>query len=207
MRTGCARLEWTFKSFVGVFGWMGVWLDSRVYYLLGLWLATPVAAWLITRIAGILSRAERSRRTPRTERGIASDAFLGASALLTLLTYVYYNITFLQHQGRYLFTALIPIAVFVALGWRSALEPRVSRVLAVILVVWGVALAAWGLVTAHGLPKWPLVITLVFAAGVVIAGLLPERFRRWAYVVPFALLPLLALYALFGGIVPALAVR
>ena len=35
--------EWTFKSFVGVFGWMGVWLDSRVYYLMGLWLATPVA--------------------------------------------------------------------------------------------------------------------------------------------------------------------
>ena len=27
-------IEWTFKSFVGVFGWMGVWLDSRVYFAL-----------------------------------------------------------------------------------------------------------------------------------------------------------------------------
>ncbi len=32
---------------------------------------------------------------------------LAISALLTLLTYAWYNTQFVQHQGRYLFTALI----------------------------------------------------------------------------------------------------
>ncbi len=132
---------------------------------------------------------------------------MAASVLLTLLTYIYYNITFLQHQGRYLFTALIPIAIFLALGWHAALQPLAGRVTAAVLVAWAVLLAAWGLATGHGLPKWPIAITVAFAAALVVAGLLPERGRRWAYALPFALLPLLAVYALFGAIVPALAMR
>ena len=133
------------------------------------------------------------------------NAFLAAAALLTLLTYVYYNITFLQHQGRYLFTALIPIAIFLALGWRSALGPSVGRLLAVIAGAWCLLLGSWGVTSGHGLPKWPLAITVAFVVGILVAGLLPERARRWAYALPFALLPLVAVYALFGAIVPALS--
>jgi hypothetical protein len=30
---------------------------------------------------------------------------------------LYYNLTFVQHQGRYLFPALIPIGLAFAIGW------------------------------------------------------------------------------------------
>lgn len=190
--------EWTFKSFAGVFGWMGVWLDSRVYYLLGAWLAVPVVAWLAGRVT------RRGRVEVEVDEGQGRVyAFLGAAVLLTLLAYIYYNVTFLQHQGRYLFTALVPIAIFLALGWRRAFEPLPGRVTAGVLVAWSIALVAWGVLGA-GLPKWPIAITLAFAGGMAIASFLPEPGRRWAYALPFAVLPLAALYALFGAIVPAL---
>jgi hypothetical protein len=38
------------------------------------------------------------------------------TAFLVALVYLYYNRTFVQHQGRYLFPALIPIALGVALA-------------------------------------------------------------------------------------------
>jgi hypothetical protein len=141
----------------------------------------------------------------RVARQGSVRAFLAVAALLTALAYIYYNITFLQHQGRYLFTALIPIAIFLALGWRSALQPAVGRVLAVILAGWCILLASWSVLTGHGLPTWPLVITVGLAVGLGLASLLSEGPRRWAYALPFALLPMVAVYALFGAIVPALA--
>jgi len=39
-----------------------------------------------------------------------------ASALLTLGLYLYYNLSFVQHQGRYLFPALIPIGLAAAVS-------------------------------------------------------------------------------------------
>ena len=155
---------------------------------------------------------------------------LGSSVLLTLLVYVWYNTHFLQHQGRYLFTALIPIAIFFCLGWEGALRPGAGRVLAAILVGFGCGLAALGILTGNGLPKWPLALTAAFAAGLLILDLglrraergaegsipandaapgsartTPEsKLRLLAFALPFVTLPLLDLYALFGGIVPQL---
>jgi len=195
--------EWTFKSFVGVFGWMGVWLDIRIYNLLGLWLAVP-------GIAAVVSIFQR-RRQPWSEATTRAPAviLLALSALLTLLTYIYYNVTFLQHQGRYLFTALIPIAIFVAAGWERALELRTGRIVAAALLVWAAALGVWGLagmlLSQQEAPKWQFALTLGVAVALFLANRLPEKWRRWASAVPFAVLPLIAVYALLGAIVPALA--
>jgi len=41
--------------------------------------------------------------------------------VLTLGGYLYYNLTFVQHQGRYLFPALIPIGLVFAIGWWQVL--------------------------------------------------------------------------------------
>ena len=41
---------------------------------------------------------------------------------LTLGGYLYYNLTFVQQQGRYLFPALIPIGLAFAIGWWQILE-------------------------------------------------------------------------------------
>ena len=208
----------TFRSFWGQFGWMGVVLDTRVYF--ALLLLSGVA------FGGLVLRAASRKRRPFSPAII----LFGISILLTLLVYVWYNTQFLQHQGRYLFTALIPIAIFFSLGWDAVLRPGAGRILAAALAVFGFVLAAWVMLAGSGLPKWPLAITAFFAAGLLIldfglrstgrgahvpaseepgasnAAPEPSRpaLRLLAFALPFIALPLLDLYALFGGIVPQL---
>ena len=127
------------------------------------------------------------------------------SVLLTLLTYAWYNTQFVQHQGRYLFTALIPVAIAFALGWEAAIWPRASRILAAILGVFAVALAAWGVLSHTGLPKWPMLISAVLTGGLFVGSWAPRRLVSLLFAAPYALLVLIDLYALFGAIVPQLA--
>ena len=49
--------------------------------------------------------------------GYLRSLFLG----LTLVEVVYYNLTYIQAQGRYLFPALPGLAALMALGWRELL--------------------------------------------------------------------------------------
>jgi len=52
---------------------------------------------------------------------------LGLTVLLTAALHVYYNLTFVQHQGRYLYPALIPIAAGFVAGWEYWLRPAARR--------------------------------------------------------------------------------
>ena len=79
--------------------------------------------------------------------------------------------------------------------------------LAVLLIVFGLGLAAWGILRDAGLPKWPILLTMVAAGALFVLSLLGPRLRNLAYIVPFAILPVLSLYALFLGIVPQLGGR
>ncbi len=120
----------TFQSFWGQFGWMGVVMDRRVYLLL--------MAFSAALIVGLLLAIARRPSPVIIQRdGIL---LLTVSALLTLALYLYYNISFVQHQGRYLFPALIPLASAVAVSlreWGRVLE-SVSRQ----KISWVVAAAA-----------------------------------------------------------------
>jgi 4-amino-4-deoxy-L-arabinose transferase-like glycosyltransferase len=127
--------------------------------------------------------------------------------LLSALVYAWYNLQFVQHQGRYLFTALIPLAVGVALGWEEALRPERSRVVAAGLALLALALVIWGLAGGHGLPKWPSMLALLSATAFAVRPWLPRRLDGLLFALPYAALPLLALYGLFGAIVPQLAQR
>ncbi len=202
-------VEFTFKSFWGVFGWLGVFMDSRIYFALAL-LSGMAMAGAVSRFTGRASRLtlEAGRRR--------AFLLLLASVLLTFLTYIWYNAQFVQHQGRYLFTALIPLAFAFAVGWDAVVGPRVGRFLAVGLGALAIALAGWGMVSRVGLPKWPLAITGVFAAAAAFGDVGPftiERLsgrplpglRRLLFALPFAVLPFLSLYALLRAIVPQLA--
>jgi hypothetical protein len=87
-----------------------------------LWLGTAVA------LLGLVFRIPYSvfRISPQS-------SVLIATFLLTLAVHVGYNITFVQHQGRYLFPALLPIGVGVALGldaWLALLRrlPMFKRI-------------------------------------------------------------------------------
>lgn len=109
--------NFTFKSFWGVFGWMGVFMDQRIYTVLLLLTAFAVAGFGLFLVQALRNPGRLRRRQ------WASLALLALNILLTFGTFVWYNLTFMQHQGRYLFPALIPIALFAALGFQQ-LVPR-----------------------------------------------------------------------------------
>ena len=98
----------TFQSFWGQFGWMGVVLPARIYLGLALLCALLLAGflwWLFDKRRAKLGTSQR-----------AGLALLLASSSCTLLVFLWYNLSFVQHQGRYLFPALIPYGTGVALG-------------------------------------------------------------------------------------------
>jgi hypothetical protein len=110
-------VEFTFKSFWGVFGWMAVFLtDIR---------GVPIYGVLaLVSLAALVGLALYLLRLRRAEDAGAADqrwglALLGLSLAVTVGGYLWYNLTFVQHQGRYLFPALIPIALGFMLGLRE----------------------------------------------------------------------------------------
>ena len=96
----------TFNSFWGQFGWMTHPMDARFYPIL--WLFTIV--WFVGLIIALFVWWDRKQ--PST----AAIMVLFGTFLLTLGVHVVYNFTFVQHQGRYLFPALLPIGVGIAVG-------------------------------------------------------------------------------------------
>ncbi|MBZ0301700.1 MAG: glycosyltransferase family 39 protein [Anaerolineae bacterium] len=117
--------EWvwtTFRSFWGQFGWMALPLQGGMYSVfLGLTLFAVIGL-LIDRL--VLPRRTFRRETARRRRMVW--IILGLTLALTFLAYVYYNSVFVQFQGRYLYPALIPIALLLALGidaWRRWVLP------------------------------------------------------------------------------------
>jgi len=123
----------TFRSFWGQFGWMGVVLPARVYQALAL-----LSALLL---AGFLWWLFDPRRPPLPSPQRASLILLLASFCLTLLVFLWYNLSFVQHQGRYLFPALIPLGTAVALGLDklSGALPRRTRPWAIVGLFVGLA--------------------------------------------------------------------
>ncbi len=100
----------SFRSFWAQFGWMGVLIDSRLYLLLAVVSVVVVVGfvlWLI-RIARHPALLDRFRRW--------ALLLLLLVFLLVAAALVSYNFKFVQHQGRYLFPALVPIGLGFALG-------------------------------------------------------------------------------------------
>ncbi len=103
-------LRFTFQSFWGQFGWMGVVLPARIYQALAL-----LSALLVTGFIIHLLQKRRPSQSPSPPVP-QPPSLLAFFAVITFLSFVWYNLTFVQHQGRYLFPALIPIGTASALG-------------------------------------------------------------------------------------------
>ncbi len=108
-------LRTTFNSFWGQFGWMEAPLKEPEYRVLGLFCLVALAGLL-------LWLARRGWR----EWGIDGRALLlfavwvlGSAGLV-----LYYNLEFVQYQGRYLFPALAPLAFFTMVGLGAWLPAR-----------------------------------------------------------------------------------
>ncbi len=189
----------TFRSFWGQFGWMGVLVDDRVYLALAVLCCVLAVAFahLVLRLRyGKVQMAESQKR---------AFGLLAAAAGLTVVTYLGYNIKFVQHQGRYLFPALGPMAVAVALGIMELVKRQVARPLALLLLLAAALGAVLGAVTGD-LAGWMILLLVAAAVWLMVTAWLPGRWR-W--------LPLAALYLgflvlnpilLYRFIVPALSV-
>ncbi len=105
----------TFHSFWGQFGWMGVPMNDKYYAVLAL-------VSLIALI-GLCVRLQLLTSNLKLRFEIWILIFW---ILLAVFLYLGYNIKYVQFQGRYLFSALIPIGLAFTVGWRqwTALLPR-----------------------------------------------------------------------------------
>lgn len=224
---GFARrfVQTTFQSFWGQFGWMGVVLDQRIYAglalmsgLVGLGLALRLADMLFSsHPLCLLSRRVREEGSRSLSSGLGRGGWgmevepgqadglilMAALVLLTVATYLWYNTKFVQHQGRYLFPALIPIGLAVAIGLRRLLQPDGARLAAGLLGAGWLGLAGFGLVHAN-LSKGLLLFVAVLIVGMAMAGW-GRRSLTWLAVAAFYVgMAAFDGIALFRFILPAL---
>jgi hypothetical protein len=123
-------LRTTFQSFWGQFGWMAIPLNTGLYLVLLVFTIASTVAFVTWWAHG---RSAKRRLQSQTHTKSDADVhspylvltetqnrqltLLAVLALLTLLAFIWYNLQFVQHQGRYLYPALIPIGTALALGW------------------------------------------------------------------------------------------
>ena len=117
----------TFKSFWGQFGWMALPLDN----VLGGWIYRGFALFTLAGVAGAVlaarSKSDADHLPVQMPRGRVVSIILLATLFLVTMQFLYYNFEFQQWQGRYLFPALIPIALTLVYGvdyWRARLLSR-----------------------------------------------------------------------------------
>ncbi|MBI4491312.1 MAG: DUF2142 domain-containing protein [Chloroflexi bacterium] len=161
-----------FQSFWAQFGWMAILVDERLYRLFGL--------FGVLALFGLSLRLRATTRALLLPSSPASLALLkGEGARLLLLGAVcvvvfaevaYYNLTFVQPQGRYLYPALAALATLLALGWDSLVaHGRVGRGLA---AAWLVAAALDGTSLLLGAQ---LSVRVVYATALVAGALVATR--------------------------------
>ncbi|MGB3715019.1 MAG: glycosyltransferase family 39 protein [Candidatus Promineifilaceae bacterium] len=123
-----AFVQTTFQSFWGQFGWMGVVMPAWVYQALLLFTLMTIGG-LLWAAANYWTGSEKNGEIEGNGNTSwkAPALLLLGTFLLSLLVYLTYNLTFVQHQGRYLFSALVPISIGFALGWAAIGRPFVKR--------------------------------------------------------------------------------
>lgn len=188
-------LTWTFRSFWGQFGWMGVLMDARVYKALAYFSLVLLAGAAMFAITVARGRRDSARR------GLAT---LAAAATGTVLSYIGYNFSFLQHQGRYLFPMLIPLAAFIIPGVWDLLAPPRARWAALSALLLAAATLAAAIFDVGPFDRWDTLALLGLAIWFLLARRYPRLRPLWL-ILPFVVLGGMALLALYRFILPALA--
>ncbi len=191
--TGAFRT--TFRSFWGQFGWMGVVLDARIY--LGLAIFSGLTVWgAVWRLATGL----RSGLEARQRDGLL---LLGTSALITGVLFVGYNLIFVQHQGRYLFTALPLVGLAAAAGLEQLLNRKLAVVTTLCMLLALIVVGIVGLL-AGDLPLWSMALFGAAMIALPVATFVPQRWRSLLGGGLLLALAALDVWCLFGFIVPLL---
>ena len=188
----------TFQSFWAQFGWMAVPIDQRIYLALALFCGLVGVGFVL-----YLRRVWRERDLLEDKGRQRAAGLLVIWLLLPGASWLWYNVTFVQHQGRYWFPALIPIALFFTLGWWESLRVENARRLAVVLLIGCVAAIVGGLLSGR-LSKTLVALTGGMAALLAGQSFLDTRFRLAAFALPYLGLVALAFICPFAFIVPYL---
>lgn len=184
-------LIFTFQSFWGQFGWMSVPMDFRVYYALALMTALALFGCVLPR-----EQVPHRKHAP----GVY---LLTLQFALALLAYIAYNAVFMQPQGRYLFPAVIPIAIMFAFGLYQLSQSVHTREASFVLLAFLFLLVAYGLFRGD-VKGWYAMITAIIGVVLFIVSTQTDRHRTGAYVVTFGALFLMNFHALFQRLLPAL---
>ncbi len=184
----------SFRSFWGQFGWMAVPMDERVYALL--FLASLFAFW------GVLFWLLRGWQELENAQRLGL-LLLALNLAFTGLSFVWYNLKFVQHQGRYLFPAIIPIGLGFSIGLKEGLKRRPAAGLGMLLALLAVFLAAKGFLTGDW-NHFTLAVVSLGAAGCGAKALLPERLDGAIFALFFAGLAFLSFLCPFIYIKPYL---
>lgn len=192
--TGAAQT--TFRSFWGQFGWMGVVLDSRIY--LGVAIFSGLIVW------GAVWRLVLALRQGLEVRQRDTLILLSTSAGITVAMFLWYNIIFVQHQGRYLFPALPIVAVAAARGLEQLIDRKLAVSTALLLLLIVLATGVVGVIRGD-VPFWSLLLVGMPAIALPVAAFVLPRWRSLWGGALLAALAALDIVCLFGFIVPLLA--
>jgi 4-amino-4-deoxy-L-arabinose transferase-like glycosyltransferase len=207
----------TFHSFWGQFGWMAVPMNNRTYFLLALLTLAALGGLVAWGLGNFNQSAHGGFGNPPLEGTLEADhrlsplqyralIMMGFMILLVTLGYSWYNLTFVQFQGRYLFPGLIPLALFFTLGLTEALRRRWLWLLSgglALGLVWAVIMTG----QSSGPDKWTILIiglALALVAGRHWAPRYEAIWTRWLLVACYMGIGFLTLAAPFWFVKPYL---
>jgi len=190
-----AFLLTSFRSFWGQFGWMAVPMDERVYGLLVL--ACFLALW------GFLHWLPQGWRALKDAQRLGL-ILLALSLALTALSFLWYNLKFVQHQGRYLFPAIIPLGLGFSLGLRESLKRKAAVTAGLILALVALVLVAKGFITGDW-NRFTLALLLTGTAFCVVKASIPAKWDEFIFALFFAGLAILSVLCPFVYIRPYLS--
>jgi 4-amino-4-deoxy-L-arabinose transferase-like glycosyltransferase len=110
-------LTTSFHSFWAQFGWMAVVAPDRLYWIWG--------GLTLVAVVGLMLQRRHLHEPPRR--------IVLLTVVAAALGYVGYNLAYEQFQGRYLFTALVPLVILLVGGWAACL-PRGAQAWGVLTV-------------------------------------------------------------------------
>jgi len=131
-------LHWatvSFHSFWAQFGWMGVLVPDRLYWVWGILTLIACAGLLLWLTRSVFSqwRVPLIKLDPR-------PALLVLVCLGVLAVDLQHNLEFDQAQGRFVYPALLPICVFLVVGWATLLPARLRAPVILLLAAGLIAL-------------------------------------------------------------------
>ncbi|NJN83278.1 MAG: phospholipid carrier-dependent glycosyltransferase [Caldilineaceae bacterium] len=164
---GERAINLTFRSFWGAFGWLGLFLDQRIYtaFLLFTSVLFMGLLWSVVRLIS------GEPDTDMNHFQISVLILFGVVVAAVFAGYIWYNAKFVQHQGRYFFWGLLPIGAFVALAWREVLHPMQGIITGLLAAVLAGSLAIIGWMMGS-LDKWTIVTISLIALFLLLQPLL-----------------------------------